>query len=98
MCAGSGGSIIRSLPTDVLFTGELTHHDALAAIERGQIVITTFHSNSERGFLREVMRPRLGEVLRKKWEEGEAEVGVSGVDRDPYEVVRVLKGRERGSA
>ncbi|KAI9868330.1 MAG: hypothetical protein M1813_005773 [Trichoglossum hirsutum] len=90
MCAGSGGPIISSLSTDVLFTGELTHHSALAAIEKGQIVIATFHSNSERGFLEEVMRPKLRDGLKEKW--GEVDVGISGVDRDPYEIVKVSKG------
>ncbi|KAH0543326.1 hypothetical protein FGG08_002389 [Glutinoglossum americanum] len=99
MCAGSGWPIIRSLPVNVLFTGELSHHDALAAIEAGKIVIATWHSNSERGFLSEVMGPRLREVVEERWRAevggkeaewgGEVEVGISKVDRDPYQVVRV---------
>ncbi|KAI9787606.1 MAG: hypothetical protein M1839_000137 [Geoglossum umbratile] len=107
MCAGSGGPIILSLPADVLFTGELSHHDALFAVEHGRIVIATFHSNSERGFLKEVMQPKLLGGLREAWaeareregmevEKGEVEVGVSEVDRDPYVVVRVPGKGEEG--
>ncbi|KAI9772075.1 MAG: hypothetical protein M1840_001363 [Geoglossum simile] len=105
MCAGSGGPIVLPFPTDVIFTGELSHHDALLAIENGRIVIATFHSNSERGFLKEVMQPELVEGLKEAWAkvrregwegaEGEGvEVGVSEVDSDPYVVVRVPRKEE----
>jgi putative NIF3 family GTP cyclohydrolase 1 type 2 len=107
MCAGSGGPIVLPCPADVIFTGELSHHDALSAIEHGRIVIATFHSNSERGFLKEVMQPKLLESLREAWAEvrrdggaeetegREVEVGVSEVDCDPYVVVRVPRKGEK---
>ena len=67
ICAGSGGSVLRDIDADLLFTGELSHHEALAATEKGQCVVTLFHSNTERGFLSSVLREKLAEVLRGEW-------------------------------
>ena len=68
LCAGSGGSLFAGLEdVDLLFTGELSHHEALAAIERGQCVVTLFHSNTERGFLHSVLRGQLQEKVREEW-------------------------------
>ena len=69
ICAGSGGSLLSPLKdVDLLFTGELSHHEALAAIERGQCVIALFHSNTERGFLHSVLKAQLLEKLKQEWE------------------------------
>ena len=91
--------MFNDLDVDLLVTGELSHHEALAAIEKGKCVVALLHSNSERGYLH-VMRPKLLEVLREEWarireqegaeSSGEAEVesscrvDVSERDRDPY--------------
>lgn len=86
ICAGSGGSMLGGLDVDMLFTGELVHHEALAAIEQGRIVVTAFHSNTERAFLRKVMQTLLAEEVEKAL--GVLyEVAVSQVDRDPFETV-----------
>ncbi|KAL8804495.1 MAG: hypothetical protein Q9182_002502 [Xanthomendoza sp. 2 TL-2023] len=66
--AGSGHSVLKGVEADLLFTGELSHHEALAATEKGQCVITLFHSNSERGFLSSVLREKLTGVLKEEWE------------------------------
>jgi putative NIF3 family GTP cyclohydrolase 1 type 2 len=97
ICAGSGGSMLNGLDVDLLFTGELSHHEALAAIEVGRCVITAFHSNTERAFLKSRMQPALVkelEALRKDAKSddagqvsGDFEVGVSEADKDPYEIV-----------
>ncbi|KFY23875.1 hypothetical protein V491_02376 [Pseudogymnoascus sp. VKM F-3775] len=58
ICAGSG-SMLNGQDVDLLFTGELSHHEALGAIEQGKVVITAFHSNSERKFLSQVMKREL---------------------------------------
>lgn len=92
--------MLDNLDVDLLFTGELSHHEALAAVEQGRCVVTAFHSNTERGFLREVMKPKLEAELNKVIENMEEdvmedqgqdevrfEVAVSEVDRDPFEVV-----------
>jgi putative NIF3 family GTP cyclohydrolase 1 type 2 len=68
ICAGSGGSLLGNLDVDLLFTGEMSHHEALAAIEKGQVVISLFHSNSERGFLAEVLREQLETTVGEEWE------------------------------
>lgn len=72
ICAGSGGHLFSGLgkngeeDVDLLFTGELSHHEALAAIEQGKCVITLFHSNTERGFLHSVLKPQLEKQVRKE--------------------------------
>ncbi|TVY59590.1 Protein NIF3-like protein [Lachnellula suecica] len=99
ICAGSGGSMLNGLDVDLLFTGEMSHHEALAATEQGRCVITTFHSNSERRFLgarmrdvlREGVKNEIQEVIEKgQWEEGlEAtfKVDTSAVDKDPFDIL-----------
>jgi putative NIF3 family GTP cyclohydrolase 1 type 2 len=69
ICAGAGGSMFAGLnDIDLLFTGELSHHEALAAIERGQCVITLFHSNTERGFLHNILKNQLLQQTKIEWE------------------------------
>ena len=67
ICAGSGGSLLSNLDVDLLFTGEMSHHEALAAIEKGQVVISLFHSNSERGFLADVLKGQLEKTVQEEW-------------------------------
>ncbi|EXJ88894.1 hypothetical protein A1O3_01958 [Capronia epimyces CBS 606.96] len=66
-CPGSGGGVVRGCRADLVFTGELSHHEALAVTERGGCVITLFHSNSERGYLWSVMREKLETELAEEW-------------------------------
>jgi putative NIF3 family GTP cyclohydrolase 1 type 2 len=99
ICAGSGGSMLNGLDVDLLFTGELSHHEALAAIETGKCVITTFHSNTERLYLMTRMQNKLFPEIRKQidasmkvgtWEQGLAndfQIDTSHLDRDPFETV-----------
>jgi len=68
ICAGSGAALLAGLDVDLLFTGELPHHEALAAIEAGRCVVALFHSNTERGFLHAVLRERLLAKVRDEWE------------------------------
>lgn len=74
ICAGSGHSVLKDVDADLLFTGELSHHDALAATEKGKCVVTLFHSNTERGFLSSVLKAKLTGVLREEWERIRGEV------------------------
>ena len=67
ICAGSGHSVLKDVEADLLFTGELSHHDALKATEKGQCVVTLFHSNTERGFLSSVLKGKLTDILQKEW-------------------------------
>jgi putative NIF3 family GTP cyclohydrolase 1 type 2 len=96
ICAGSGGSLLNGLDVDLLLTGELSHHEALAAIEQGKCVITAFHSNTERAFLKSRMLPALSDQLQimaaskgaAEWGlESGFEIAVSKVDRDPFEII-----------
>jgi len=61
-------------------TGEIPHHDALAAAKRGCTVVATLHSNSERVTLK-----RVRDTLAKRV--SEAQFVLSTVDRDPFKVV-----------
>ncbi|OWY51789.1 NGG1p interacting factor 3 [Alternaria alternata] len=67
ICAGSGSGLLNGLDVDLLFTGEMDHHSALAAIEKGRVVISLFHSNSERGFLAEALMEQLEEAVQEEW-------------------------------
>lgn len=98
ICAGSGGSMLNGQDVDLIFTGELSHHEALAAVEQGRCVVTAFHSNTERAYLKSRMRPALISELEGYVEQEEInemqdrendgfEVAVSTVDRDPFEIV-----------
>jgi len=101
ICAGSGGSVFGKLkePVDLLLTGELVHHEVLAAIESGTSAICLNHSNSERAYLGAVMKGLLEKEIGEVWEkarednkekesQGWAEEGVivdiSVSDRDPF--------------
>jgi putative NIF3 family GTP cyclohydrolase 1 type 2 len=87
VCPGSGYDVLKDCDVDLLVTGEMTHHNALKAVMQGRCVITAFHSNSERTFLRDRLRPQLEEVL--SGEVPGARVLVSEVDEDPFEIVDV---------
>jgi dinuclear metal center YbgI/SA1388 family protein len=80
VAAGSGASVLRGVPADVWVTGELSHHDALAATAAGAAVVTAGHSNTERGFL-----PVLRRRLLKEFTKGLA-VRVARRDADPFVV------------
>jgi len=64
VCAGSGGGVLAGFSgADVWVTGEMSHHEVLAAAAAGVSVILTQHSRCERGFLPVVierLRARLG--------------------------------------
>lgn len=71
ICAGSGGHLFSEMEAngeevDLLFTGELSHHEALAAIEKGKCVICLFHSNTERGFLHGVLKGQLEKTIAEE--------------------------------
>jgi putative NIF3 family GTP cyclohydrolase 1 type 2 len=51
VAAGAGGNVLRFAKADVFVTGEMSHHDTLAAVANGTSVVLAGHSNSERGFL-----------------------------------------------
>jgi dinuclear metal center YbgI/SA1388 family protein len=83
VCAGSGGDLLDLAirqGAEVVVTGEVRHHDALAAAARGVTVVCALHSNSER-----VALPGLAERLRGVLPG--LGVALSAADRDPFVVV-----------
>ncbi|KAK4218347.1 protein NIF3 [Rhypophila decipiens] len=84
VCAGSGYDVLKDTSADLIVTGEMTHHSALRLTMLGKTVITVFHSNSERKFLKDVLEPQLENALRK--EDETARVIVSIEDEDPFEI------------
>ena len=90
VCAGSGGSILsKATEADLWVTGEMSHHEVLAATERGKTVVCLDHSNSERGYLSMVMRKKLYEALAHRTAEDVAEITVEDIvvskrDQDPF--------------
>jgi putative NIF3 family GTP cyclohydrolase 1 type 2 len=81
VAAGSGGSVLRGARADLWVTGELSHHDALAAVAAGTSVVVGEHSDTERGYLRVLQRR-----LRTPFEKG-LDVRISKADRDPFAFV-----------
>lgn len=65
LCAGAGGSVCGLAIDDgceVFITGEMTHHNVVAATARGCTVMLTGHTNSERGYLPK-LKEQLAELL-----------------------------------
>jgi len=61
LCAGAGGSLLQTAIAqgcDFFLTGEMRHHDVLAANAVGCTVALAGHTNTERGYL-SVLRTRL---------------------------------------
>lgn len=80
VCAGSCGAILNSViaaKADLYLTGELKHHQALAAQEAGLTCICLSHSVSERFILK-----KFAKQLRKKLKG--IEIKVSKKDADPF--------------
>jgi len=79
-CAGSCGDILDDALTqkaELYLTGEMRHHDALRAAQRGLTVVAALHSNSERAVLK-----RLANQLAKKLPD--VSFSLSRADRDPF--------------
>ncbi len=80
VCAGTCGKILDSViaaKCDLYLTGELKHHQALAAQEAGVTCICLSHTISERFILK-----KLAKLLRKQTKE--VNIKVSKKDADPF--------------
>ena len=82
VCAGSGGSVLSGVASDLYLTGEMSHHDVLEACSRGTAVILCEHSNTERGYLHQVYKKHIESVLGER-----VEVIIAQNDRDPLQIV-----------
>ena len=78
---GSGGSHVddaASVGVDIYLTGDLSHHQARRALDRGMAVVDAGHGPSERPGVR-ALYSLLDEIV-------EAPVDLVGIDDDPWEV------------
>ncbi|XP_022186824.2 NIF3-like protein 1 isoform X2 [Nilaparvata lugens] len=78
---GSGAKPLSGVKADLYVTGEMQHHDVLAATHNHASVLMTTHSDSERGFLT-YFQDELTERLQ-----GKVKIHVSQADCDPIQVV-----------
>lgn len=65
LCPGAGGSLLDEAASNgctMFVTGEMRHHDVLAAVDRGITVILAGHTNTERGYLPH-LRDRLAAAM-----------------------------------
>lgn len=81
VCAGSGASVLRKARTDLMISGEMSHHEVLNYVSNGSAVILCEHSNTERGFLK-----RMKTILSKELDET-VDILVSSTDSDPLQIV-----------
>ena len=82
-CPGAGGDLLGAAVAagaDLFLTGEMRHHDVLAAAEGGCALVLAGHTNTERPFL-----PELAARLRSALD-GIA-VAISGTDRWPLRLL-----------
>ena len=80
--AGSGGDLLTdaiAAGADLFLTGELRHHDALAATAAGMRAICTLHTHSERLSLTR-LRDRLLQVFPQ------SSISLSLQDREPFSI------------
>lgn len=82
ICAGSGSGVFKSVDADLYYTGELSHHEALALKEQGKAVIVCNHSNTERGYLKEMQK-----MLERECEGEDITFIVSSSDEEVYATV-----------
>lgn len=81
LCAGAGIEALRSIKADCWLTGEMKHHDVLAAIQNGTGVVLCGHTETERGYL-----PLLGKNLRRAFG-SDVKTLISKVDRAPLKPI-----------
>jgi len=95
MCAGSGGSMLLGADADVYFTGEMSHHEVLAAVASGHNVILCGHTNTERGYLPTLALQLLNELKTNVIKKGDMSLpelqsvvfSVSKQDKHPLIIV-----------
>lgn len=81
LCPGAGGSLLEEAgPIDAFITGEMRHHDQLAAKARGLALLLPGHSETERPYLH-AYRDRLAAVC-----EDEVSFHVSQRDAAPMQL------------
>lgn len=77
LCAGAGTDVFKGVKADCFLTGEMSHHNILAATLNGSHVILCEHTNTERGYL-----PIFANILRNALGNG-VDISTSEIDSDP---------------
>ena len=77
LCAGAGTDAFQGIKADCFLTGEMSHHNVLAATLNGSHVILCEHTHTERGYL-----PVFRKILQKALGNG-VDISVSEIDSDP---------------
>lgn len=77
LCAGAGIEALCGIKADCWLTGEMKHHDVLAAVQNGTGVILCGHTETERGYL-----PMFGKNLRRACGP-DVQILISKTDRAP---------------
>ncbi len=83
VCAGAGASLLETAIArgcELFLTGEMRHHDVLAARAAGCTVVLAGHTNTERGYLR-----RLRTMLSRRLPD--CTLMISRRDRDPLKAM-----------
>ncbi|TFY82260.1 hypothetical protein EWM64_g1763 [Hericium alpestre] len=83
ICAGSGGSVLLGADADVYWTGEMSHHEVLAAVAAGKNVVLCGHTNTERPYL-----DTLAQLLESNLK------GLEGQDKAVAEQLRIHVSKE----
>ncbi|KAJ4480936.1 NGG1p interacting factor 3 [Lentinula aciculospora] len=86
ICAGSGSSVFAGKKADVYFTGEMQHHEVLAAVAAGTNVILCGHTNTERGYL-PILASKLQAQLHAAAFAEPFDIVISNTDKHPLEFV-----------
>ncbi len=90
VCAGSCSKLIMNViaaKCDLYLTGEIKHHQALAAQEAGMTVVCLSHSVSERFILKKVVKE-----LQKNLKD--VKIIISKKDKDPFEWTNLVKKKK----
>jgi dinuclear metal center YbgI/SA1388 family protein len=80
LCAGAGTDAFKGAKADCYLTGEMSHHNVLAAKLSGSHVILCEHTNTERGYL-----PVFRKIVGKALGDG-VEIIISQSDREPMQI------------
>ncbi|RKX35228.1 MAG: Nif3-like dinuclear metal center hexameric protein [Verrucomicrobia bacterium] len=79
LCAGAGAEAFKGIQADCYLTGEMSHHNVLAATMGGSHVILCEHTHTERGYL-----PSFRKILCKALG-SDVDISVSFEDTDPIQ-------------
>src|SRR5690606_24551897 len=81
LSAGAGGKLFEDVgAVDLLWTGEMRHHDVLERVAAGTSVVLCDHTNTERGYLVRLAARLAGAV-------SELDVAVAARDEEPLAIV-----------